>query len=155
MRLLLKQKVFSWSDSYEIYDDNGAIKYYVKSDIFSLSHKLRVYDQNHYEIAMVREKVLKLVPVFEIEIGGMVRGSIHKKISLFSSKYEIDFNNWYIEGDYMGLEYYVYSAGYPVLNLSKQLLSWGDTYVIDIMNPIDELMGILLVIAINAADCSK
>ena len=35
----------------------------------------------------------------------------------------------------------------------KQLLHWGDTYAIDIVNPADELMG-LLVIAIDAANCT-
>lgn len=34
-------------------------------------------------------------------------------------------------------------------------LHWGDTYVIDILNPADELAGLLLVIAIDAANCSQ
>ena len=37
--------------------------------------------------------------------------------------------------------------------ISKELLHWGDTYVIDFTNPADELMGLLLVIAIDAANC--
>lgn len=40
--------------------------------------------------------------------------------------------------------------------LSKRnCLHWGDTYVIDFSNPADELDGLLLVIAIDAANCSQ
>ena len=42
-----------------------------------------------------------------------------------------------------------------VAHISKQLLSWGDTYVIEFSNPADELMCLLLVIAIDAANCGK
>lgn len=27
MRLLIKQRVFSWTDSYDVYDENGNVKY--------------------------------------------------------------------------------------------------------------------------------
>ena len=39
--------------------------------------------------------------------------------------------------------------------ISKQLLSWGDTYAIDINDPADELDGLMLVIAIDAANCTQ
>ena len=32
MKLLIKQRVFSWTDSYDIYDENGNVKYFVKAD---------------------------------------------------------------------------------------------------------------------------
>ena len=34
-------------------------------------------------------------------------------------------------------------------------IHWGDTYVLDFSNPADELDGLLLVIAIDAAKCSR
>ena len=30
MRLLIKQRVFSWTDSYDVYDENENAKYFVK-----------------------------------------------------------------------------------------------------------------------------
>ena len=30
MRLLIKQRVFSWTDSYDVYDENENPKYFVK-----------------------------------------------------------------------------------------------------------------------------
>jgi len=41
------------------------------------------------------------------------------------------------------------------MHISKELFHWGDTYVIDIANPSDELYGMMLVIALDAANCSN
>ncbi len=38
MRLLIKQRVFSWTDSYDVYDENENPKYFVKAEFFSLGH---------------------------------------------------------------------------------------------------------------------
>lgn len=42
-----------------------------------------------------------------------------------------------------------------IIHISKQLLSWGAVYVIDINDPADELDGLMLVIAIDAANCTQ
>ena len=47
------------------------------------------------------------------------------------------------------------SGGRTVAAISKQLFSWGDTYFLDIANPQDEIMALMLVIAIDAANCSQ
>ena len=40
MRLLIKQRVFSWSDTYDIYDENENIRYFVKAEVFALGRYL-------------------------------------------------------------------------------------------------------------------
>ncbi len=41
------------------------------------------------------------------------------------------------------------------LLIKQRVFAWGDTYVINIADPQDELMGMMLVIAIDAANCSN
>ncbi len=41
-----------------------------------------------------------------------------------------------------------------VIHISKELFRWGDTYVLDFINPEDEATGLLLVLAIDAVNCS-
>lgn len=155
MRLLIKQRVFSWTDSYDIYDESGNKKYFVKAEFFTLGHRLHVYDTAGREVGMVREHVMSLLPVFDIEVEGVPQGSIQKRFTLFCPKYEIDFNGWRVEGDFLGWDYDVYSGCSTVIHISKEILRWGDTYVIDIADSNDELMGLMLVIAIDAANCSN
>ena len=155
MKLLIKQRVFSWTDSYDIYDENGNAKYCVKAEFLLIGHRLHVYDATGQEIGLIKEKVFTLLPVFEIYISGEYCGLVEKKFSLFRPKYEIDFNGWRVEGDFLGWEYDVYEACSSVARITKELLHWGDTYAIDIANPRDELMVMMLVITIDAADCTQ
>lgn len=155
MRLLIKQRVFSWTDSYDIYDEFGNVRYFVKAELIALGHQLHVYDVNHNEIGMIKQKLFTLLPAFEIEVGGRIVGRIQKEFTLFRPKYEIDCNGWRAEGDFLGWDYDVYSGCSTIIHISKELLRFGDTYVIDLVNPADELMGMMLVIAIDAANCTQ
>ena len=155
MRLMIKQRVFSWTDTYDVYDENQNPKYFVKAEFLSIGHRIHIYDMQGNELGMIRERVLTLLPIFEIEMNGTVCGRIEKRFTLFRPKYEIDFNGWRAEGDFLGWEYDVYSGCSSILHISKELFHWGDTYVLDFANPADELMGLLLVIAIDAANCSQ
>lgn len=155
MKLLIKQRVFSWTDSYDVYDEEGNAKYFVKAEFFALGHQLHVFDQNNREIGVIREKLLTFLPAFEIETEGVVKGTIQKQFTFFKPMYEIDYNGWRVEGDFLGWDYDVYSGCSLAIHISKELFHWGDTYVLDFGNPADELDGLLLVIAIDAANCSQ
>ena len=63
---------------------------------------------------MIRQKLFNLLPVFEIETGGIKRGQIEKQFTLFRPKYDIDFNGWRVEGDFLGWDYDVYPAAVPL-----------------------------------------
>lgn len=65
MRLLFRQRFFSWFDSYDIYNDNEETVYTVKGQL-SIGHCLTIYDANNNRIGMVQEKFLTFLPKFEI-----------------------------------------------------------------------------------------
>ena len=135
MKLLVKQRAFSWTDSYDVYDENENAKYFVKAEFLSLGHRLHVYDMAGNELGLIKEKVMSLLPVFEIEVNGQPLGRIEKRFTLFRPKYDVEFNGWHVEGDFMGWNYDIYEACSPVVHISKELLHWGDTYVLDFANP--------------------
>ncbi len=155
MRLLIKQRVFAWGDTYDIYDEAGNVKYVVKAEVFAFGHQLHVYDAYQNEIGEIHQKLLTFLPRFEIVMGGRICGTISKQFTFLKPKYDIDFNGWHVEGDFLGWEYDVYAGCSSIIHISKELFHWGDTYVIDFANPADELMGLMLVIAIDAANCSN
>ena len=67
----------------------------------------------------------------------------------------MDYHGWTCEGDLFGWDYQVMLGQRRVLSISKQLLHWGDTYVLDVADPADEIAALLLVLAIDAANCDK
>jgi len=73
MKLLFKQRLFSWFDSYDIYDESGNTVYVVKGQ-FSWGHKLIIYDAYGNEVGMVVQRVLTFLPKFEIYKNGSSEG---------------------------------------------------------------------------------
>ena len=68
MKLLFKQRFFSWFDSYDIYDEAGNTLFVVKGEL-AWGHLLRIYDANGNEIGCIKEKILTWLPKFEMYIG--------------------------------------------------------------------------------------
>ena len=68
MRLLFKQRLFSWFDSYDIYDENGGILYTVEGQL-SWGHCLHILNSQGEHIATVKEKVFTFLPKFVIFLG--------------------------------------------------------------------------------------
>ena len=152
---MIKQKVFSWTDTYDVYDEAGNPKYFVKADFFSIGHRIRVYDKaSGQEIGLIQEKLFHIMKEFEISINGYSQGIIKKQISFFTPKYNIDYKGWRLEGDFLQWNYDIFEQQRLVVHISRQLFTWGDTYVLDIQNYEDELPALMVAIAMDAAQCS-
>ena len=155
MKLLFKQRLFSWLDSYDIYDEAGNTVFVVKGEL-AWGHQLRIYDASGKDVGYIKEKVLSFFPKFEMYIGNRYAGSICKEFSFFRPKFNIDYNGWHVDGDWFEWDYLVLnSAGNRVASVSKELWNWTDTYVIDVYNPQDALYALMLVLAIDAEKCSR
>lgn len=156
MKLLIKQRVFSWTDSYDVYDESGEARYQVSAEFFSLGHRLHVYDKRTgREIGAIHEKLFTFLPQFEIVIAGEVRGVVRKEFTFFIPKYRVDYRGWDVDGDIMGWDYRVTDGEREIMDISKELFHWSDTYVLNFRDPADEIPGLLLVLAIDAANCDR
>ena len=155
MKLLFKQRLFSWFCSYDIYDEAGNTLYTVEGQL-SWGHCMKVFDANGKELAMLQQVVLTFLPKFEIYLGGNYAGCIKKEFTFFKPVFDIDYNGWHVEGDYMEWDYQIVdSFGRSVATVEKELFKWTDTYVIDVKNPADALSVLMLVLAIDAEKCSR
>lgn len=156
MQLMIKQRVFSWSDTYDVYDENGEARYYVKAELLSFGHQIHVYDKRSGdEVGSIHQKLLTFLPAFEIVIGGRTVGTIRKEFSFLKPRYSVDFRGWDVEGDFLSWEYSVRQGPREVMSISKQWFTWGDTYVLSYRDVGYEIPGLLLVIAIDAANCGR
>lgn len=155
MRLLFKQRFFSWLDSYDIYDEGGNTVYTVKGQL-SWGHCLKIFDASGNYAGMVKEKVFTFLPRFEIYDGDSLKGHIQKEFSLLRPRYDIDFNGWHVEGSFMEWDYTICDClGSEIAKISKELFHMTDTYTIDVINPYDALYALMLVLAIDAEKCSR
>lgn len=155
MKLLFKQRLFSWFDSYDIFNEAGETVYTVKGQL-SWGHCLKIFDVSGMEIATVKEKIFTFLPKFEMYFGQRYIGCISKEFSFLKPRYNIDCNGWHIDGDFFEWDYNIVdSSGHYVATVSKELFNWTDTYVIDVFDPQDALYALMLVLAIDAEKCSR
>lgn len=155
MKLLFKQRFFSWLDSYDIYDEAGNTVYTVQGQL-AWGHCLKIFDARGIEVGMVKERILTFMPKFEIYMGNNYVGCISKEFSFLKPKYNIDYNGWHVEGDFWEWDYDILNlGGQKIAQVSKQLFNWTDTYVIDVWDSQDALSALMLVLAVDAEKCSR
>lgn len=155
MKLLFKQRFFSWFDSYDIFDENGNTVYTVKGEL-AWGHLLKVYDTAGNHIATLEQRIFTFLPRFDIYINDGYKGCISKEFTFFIPKFNIDFNGWHVEGELFEWDYNVIDgSGNRIASVSKELFNWTDTYSIDVKDPSDALCALMLVLAIDAEKCSR
>lgn len=155
MKLLFKQRFFSWFDSYDIYNEAGETVYVVKGQL-SWGHCLKIFDACGHEIGTVKERIFTFLPKFELYMGEQYIGCISKEFTFFKPRYNIDCNGWHIEGDFFEWDYRIIGAnGQQVATVSKELFNWTDTYAINVNHPQDAVYALMLVLAIDAEKCSR
>ena len=139
MKLYFKQRLFSWFDSYDIYDyDTGDVVYTVEGQL-AWGHCLHILDADGRHIATVKQRVLTFLPKFDLYLGDACIGTICKEFTIVRPLFTLDFNGW--QGQ--------------VAAISKELLHWTDTYVIDVADGRDGLCALMVVLAIDAEKCSR
>ena len=155
MKLLFKQRFFSWLDSYDIYDEAGRTVYTVRGQL-SWGHCLKIFDARGREIGTVKERILTFLPKFEMYLGDRYMGCISREFTFLFPKYDIDCNGWHVEGDLFEWDYQIVdSYGRSVAEITKEVWNWTDTYSIDVRDQRDTLYALMLVLAIDAEKCSR
>lgn len=155
MKLLLKQRYFSLLDNFDIYDEKGKKAYVIEGQI-AIGHSFKIYNAADREVASVRQKLLTFMPRFDFYEGEKHLGFIQKKFSLFTPKFALSFNGWYMEGNIFEWDYRIMdNEGKTVATISKELLNWTDTYSINIRDPENALYVLMIVLTIDAEKCSR
>lgn len=155
MKLLFKQRFFSWLDSYDVYDEAGNTVFTVEGKL-SWGHCLHILDADGVHVGTLKEVVFSFLPRFEIYLGDQLAGRIRKDFTFFRPRFTLEPGDWRVEGSFMEWDYSILTAqGVEVAQISKELFHWTDTYVLDIDEPQDALRVLLIVLAIDAEKCSR
>lgn len=155
MKLLFKQRLFSWFDSYDIYREDGSTIFTVEGKL-SWGHCLHILNAAGEHIGTVQEKVMTFLPQFELYAYGEYLGSLRKEFTLFTPRFTFDCSDWEIEGSWTEWDYAITSPSLgTVASISKELFNWTDTYVIDLADPGNALCALMVVLAIDAEKCGR
>ena len=138
MKLLFKQRIFSWLDSYDIYDEKGETVYTVKGQL-SFGHKLFIYNKYGEHLGTIKDI-----------------GKITKEFTFFKPKFILDYKDWQIEGNFWEWDYQIVDYSGNIIGLiNKEIFHMSDTYSLTIEHDEDAFYVLMIVLAIDAQKCSR
>lgn len=164
-RLIVGQKPYTFKESFQIFDERENAKYVVKGKILSAGHHLTIYDaKGKVVLGKLKEKfILFRSPFalernpkkFVVELQGKKLGLIKSRFAFGKRKFELTFNKWIVEGNILGLKYTVTNGKEKIMEVCEKAFAIGDTYYLDISKQENELLCILVLLAIDSAHTTK
>ena len=151
MKLYIKQRVFSFRDKYDIYDENQNTIYYVESKLFSFLAKINLFNHMGEVEYSIKQNFRFFLSEYEIYKGNELYATIKQRMSFIKGKLDIDsrIGRFYVEGNFLRRDYTIQKNGAYFGSVHKKWLSWGDSYELDIPNSEDAGFFCALVVAID------
>ena len=159
MRYLMKQKLFSWADSFAIKDEAGRDVFFVNGQVFSFGDQLSFKDALGNELAHIKQQLLSWGPTYNIYRGDQLYAVVKKELfTFFNCRFSVDVpgpDDLEAEGDFLDHEYVICRSGEAIARVSKQWFSWSDTYGVDIANGEDDVLILASTVVIDMACHNK
>ena len=152
MKLFIEEKFFSlWGGSYNVFHEDRSVAYTVKGQPSLVRRKLSVMDPNGNEVGMLQTKIIRFFPAYTIWKNGREIGMVKQKFYLLKPKFDVDFKNWHVEGNFLGWNYRIYDQQERVVAaIDQQIWNFTEHFVIDCENDEDALDVLMLTLAISA-----
>jgi|AntAceMinimDraft_18_1070375.scaffolds.fasta_scaffold00145_29 uncharacterized protein YxjI len=134
MKFYIKQKVFSFKDKFNITDEQQNLKYQVKGKLISIHNKLDLLDENGEVLFSSKKKLLRILPKhFIFDCNGEKVATIVRKFSI-RPKFDLSIlgKEQSVDGSLFAHSFNILDNGGVVASISKKIISWGDTYEIEI-----------------------
>ena len=151
-QLFIKQKVFSLRGRFSVLDRDGHDVYFVEGSFMQIPKNYTITNVRNEEIARITKKIFSFLPTFYVEQQGREIATIKKEFTLFKARYSIDAAGLTVQGNWWDLNFDILQNGQKVASIQKVLLSWGDTYQVEIY---DESLEPLVISIVVAIDCVK
>ncbi|MGI6085320.1 MAG: LURP-one-related/scramblase family protein [Acetivibrionales bacterium] len=150
-RLYIKQKVFSFGDKYNIFNEEGQPVFSVQGEVFTFGAKIHIYDAAGTEVIFIEQKLFRFLPEYHIYSGDTLSAIIKKEFSFFIPKLNIqsEYGDYTLVGNLFGRDFSILRNDIVVGELHKAWLSWGDSYELIINNDDDIPLFCALTIAID------
>ncbi|WP_050607837.1 LURP-one-related/scramblase family protein [Clostridium niameyense] len=151
MKFIIKQKLFSIRDKYIVENEEGQKLYKVEGSLMSLGKKFRMYDTYDREVVYIKEKIIKIVPKYYININGNDVAIVKKQVSFIKPVFLVEsvIGNYEVKGDIFHYNFYIQKQGKKIAIVKKRLLSIKDCYEVNIKDGESQILILAIVIIID------
>ncbi len=151
MRYLIRQKVFSFRDSFIIKNEFEEECFKVHGKILSFGNKLHLTDMQDKELFYIEQRLFKFLPEYTIYQNGTSIARVKKNLTLFRPSFNINstYGDFNIDGNFYAYDFTIFKNGSPAAIISKKWFSFSDTYGVDISDNENTAFMLSLVIVLD------
>lgn len=151
MKYLVRQRLFSFNDSFNITDEFDRPIFQIEGKIFTIGNKLNIYDMNGNKRIYIEQKLFRFLPEYEIYEDDKIVARVKKQLTFFKPKLDIesDYGIFQIEGDVFGYNFSILKNGRVVAAVNKKLISFSDTYAVEVAEGEKDDFILALIIVID------
>ncbi|HSI67048.1 MAG TPA: LURP-one-related family protein [Planococcus sp. (in: firmicutes)] len=150
--LYIKQKVFSLTEKYTVWDEQQRDVYFVEGSFFKIPKTFSIMDADGNEITRITKKTFSFLPTFFVEVEGREAITIKKEFTFLKQRYAIEAEGIDVQGNWWDMDFEIMRNRDVIGTVSKQWLSWGDSYRVQVL---DEDLEHLIISLVVAIDCVK
>ena len=119
----VKQKFRLGGERFDIKDELGDVEYQVEGSFLKIPKTFTIYDKNGQEVSHITKKTISFLPKFVI----------HKKLTLFRDKYDIEDLGLRVQGNIWDLEFKLFDdRDQIVAEISKELFHLTSSYQVSV-----------------------
>lgn len=148
MKYFVKQKIFTLGEEFEIYDENGIVRYRVEGAIFSFGEMFKMYDKDGNLLYQLNQELFSLMPKFNLIKDDNIVASMNKKFTFVKSEYDIEQLGWKVKGDFWSHDFQIYDGSNVIATIKKEWFTLGDCYEFDILDTknVELVLAVILMI---------
>ena len=152
MKYFIKQKVFSFKDKFNITNEQQETLYQVEGKVLSIKNKLSLLSPIGDELLKAEKKLFQVFAKYDIfHPDGDQIAQVQRRFSFFKPKFTVYAGNQEltIHGDFIAHSFYIVKEGREIASIKKKLFSFGDSYVIDIAEEVNQELYLFIVIIVD------
>lgn len=151
MKYLIRQRIFSFRDSFTIKNEFQEDCFRVYGKILSFGNKLHLTDLQDRELYYIEQRLFRFMPEYTIYQNGKDVAKVKKIFTLFRPSFDIQsvYGNYNIDGNFFAYDFSIFKDGAPVATISKKWFSFSDSYGVSVSDNEDAAFILALVIVLD------
>ena len=153
MRYLVRQRMFSFTASFWITDEDGNEVFHVDGHALAFRKTFELTDRSGAVVAVIRQQPFRLRGTMDIERDGAVIATVQRAaFSLFQHRYDValaDGTTWAATGNFADLNWELTAAGRAIGRISRQWFNIRDTYGVEVEPGEDPALVIAVAVCVD------
>jgi uncharacterized protein YxjI len=153
MRYHIRERAWSLTEAFVVRDERNRPVFEIRGKFFHVGDDLMMFDRHTGQpLVEIKQRVLSLLPHYEIYRNGQRWASMHEQFKLFGESFKVEGGGmvFHVKGDVWRWNFIVTDAyGNLLAQIGRQFSLYRDSYAVDVAPGVDAPFIVALAIVIE------